>query len=61
MPDDDVDDAAELIAAPLNVDLNAPADVADTDEGQDDSGDQPEPKRFDGSDSEPDTGFSAGH
>ena len=61
MHPDDADDSVELIGTTLNADLNPLADVADSDEGQDDSGDQPEQPRFDGSSSEPDTGFSSGH
>jgi len=61
MHPDDADDSVELIGTPLNVDLNPLAEVAGSDESQDDSGDQPERQRFDGSSSEPDTGFSSGH
>ena len=58
MPDD-VDDTAELIGTPLNMELNPLDSVDEEDEVQD--ADPPEPRRFDGGSSEPDTGFSSGH
>jgi hypothetical protein len=60
MPDDDVDDAAESIGVPQNLELNPLSAVADAAEDQDDA-DLPESPRFDGSSNEPDTGFSSGH
>ena len=58
MPDDDVDDTAELIGTPLNLELNSLDDVNGEDENPD--ADPPEPRRFDGGgSSEPDTGFSS--
>jgi len=59
MHPDDPDDPVELLGTPLNVELNPPDGAADED--PDDRGDPPETPRFDGSSSEPDTGFSSGH
>ncbi len=59
MHPDDADDPVELLGTPPNVDLNPPDGAADED--QDDGADLPETPRFDGSSSEPDTGFSSGH
>ena len=59
MHPDDPDDPVELLGTPLNVELNPPDGAADED--PDDGGDPPETPRFDGSSSEPDTGFSSGH
>ncbi len=56
-PDDD--DPVELLATPPNVDLSPPDGAADED--HDEGADLPEAPRFDGSSSEPDTGFSSGH
>jgi hypothetical protein len=56
MPDDD--DTAE-IGTPLNLDVNPPDSVNEGEDDQD--ADPPDPRRFDGSSNEPDTGFSSGH
>jgi hypothetical protein len=58
MPDD-VDDTAELIGTPLNMDLD-PLDGVNA-ENDDQDADPTEPRRFDGGSDEPDTGFSSGH
>lgn len=60
MPDNDVDDKAESIGVPQNLELNPFSAVADATQDQDD-GDRPASPRFDGSSTEPDTGFSSGH
>jgi hypothetical protein len=57
MPDD-VDDTAELISTPLN--MENPLDSVN-EEDEDHDADPPEPRRFDGGSTEPDTGFSSGH
>ncbi len=59
MHPDDADDPVELLGTPLNVELNPPDGAADED--QDDGAEATRTPRFDGSSTEPDTGFSSGH